>query len=297
MIFIYFIINPISGKGTHGLTTDYINSFFACGQYMIETHFTKYKNHAEELSREAVILNADVVVACGGDGTINEVASALIGTGKKLGIIPLGSGNGLASNLGIPQNIEKALKILRAGTATLIDVGILNKQYFFSNAGVGIDAAIISHYQKRGKRTLLAYIISSLSANIKYKATTAILTIGNEKIKSKPFMLFISNSNEMGYKMSLTPNAKLNDGLLDIVLIPEISVFNKIMLGYLVLCKKIMRFKKAQRFVAEKLVIELPEKIFTDIQLDGEHHSTRANIFEISLLPQALPVIVKSKKI
>lgn len=294
MTYIHFIVNPISGKGSHNLAAEHIKSFFPADSYRIEVHHTKYKGHAEELSRAAVILNADIIVACGGDGTINEVASALVGTVKKLGIVPLGSGNGLASNLRLPRCIDDALEIIRDGASTLMDVGKVNGNYFFSNMGTGIDAAIIRHYQNRGKRTLPAYIISSIRAAFSYKATPALITLGSQTIIARPFMLFVSNSNEMGYGMSLTPDAKPDDGLLDIVLIPELSLFNKIVLGYLVLRNKAERFKNAQRFVSGRLTIELPEKIFTDIQLDGEHHNLKTNILEVSLLSGALPVIVKN---
>lgn len=292
MTYIHFIVNPISGKGSNVLEIDYIKSFFPDDNFRIEVYHTKHKGHAIELGRAAVILNADIVVACGGDGTINEVASALVGTGKKLGIVPLGSGNGLASNLGLPLCIDDALEIIRGGASTLMDVGKVNGNYFFSNMGTGIDAAIIRHYQKRGKRTLLAYIISSIAASFSYKATPVLVTLESQTITAKPFMLFISNSNQMGYNMSLTPNAKLNDGRLDIVLIPELSIIGKLALGYMVLRNRTGQFKKAKRFLSDRLRIELPQKIFTDIQLDGEHHYLKTNILEVSLLSDAMQVIV-----
>lgn len=111
MKYLHFIVNPISGTGRHEITEHLIRQFLPADGFQIEVHHTAYKGHATDLSKAALALNADIVVACGGDGTINEVASVLVGTGKKLAIIPLGSGNGLSANLNIPKVISDALNI------------------------------------------------------------------------------------------------------------------------------------------------------------------------------------------
>ncbi|MBE98491.1 diacylglycerol kinase family protein [Flavobacterium coralii] len=290
--YIHFIVNPISGKGTHRLSKEYLQGFFSPEFFRIEVDYTEYRGHAIALSRTAAILNADTIVACGGDGTIHEVASALVGTDRILGIVPVGSGNGLASNLNIPRNIESAIKIIAAGHTIPIDVGKINEYYFFSNTGTGIDALVIKHYEKSGKRTLLSYVKASLSASLKFKPKRAAISFGNDIVEVNPFMLFISNSNEMGYSMSLTPEAKLNDGLLDVIIIPEISFFEKIVLGWYVLRNRTEKFKKAQRCVTEKLLIEYPEKIFTDTQIDGEYYHLRTNKIDVTVLENGLHVIV-----
>jgi len=292
MRYIHFIVNPISGKGTHRLSKDYLQSFFSPDLYRIEVDYTEYRGHAIALSRTAAILNADTIVACGGDGTIHEVASALVGTDRTLGIVPVGSGNGLAANLNIPRNIESAIKIIAAGHSIPIDVGKMNEHYFFSNTGTGIDAMVIKHYEKSGKRTLLSYVKASLSASLKFKHKRAIVSFGNDIIEVNPFLLFISNSNEMGYNMSLTPEAQLNDGLLDVIIIPEISFFEKIVLGWYVLRSRTEKFKKAQRCITDKLLIEYPEKIFTDAQIDGEYYYLRTNEIDVTVLKNGLQVIV-----
>lgn len=292
MRYIHFIVNPISGKGTHRLSKEYLQSFFSPDLYRIEVDYTEYRGHAIALSRTAAILNADTIVACGGDGTIHEAASALVGTDRTLGIVPVGSGNGLAANLNIPRNIESAIKIIAAGHSIPIDVGKMNEHYFFSNTGTGIDAMVIKHYEKSGKRTLLSYVKASLSASLKFKPKKAIISFGNDIIEVNPFLLFISNSNEMGYNMSLTPEAQLNDGLLDVIIIPEISFFEKIVLGWYVLRSRTEKFKKAQRCITDKLLIEYPEKIFTDAQIDGEYYYLRTNEIDVTVLKNGLQVIV-----
>lgn len=291
MCYIHFIVNPISGKAKHEITASYLKSFFPADKYSIQVDYTEYKNHATELTKIAIEANPDIIVACGGDGTINEVASCLIGTNIKLGIVPVGSGNGLAANLQIPQNPEKALQIIKNGNITAIDVGKINDQYFFSNTGIGIDATIIKNYEHSGKRTLVSYIRSALKASFEFKPSKTQLIFSDRLIVENPFMLFVSNSNEMGYGMSLTPKASLSDGLLDLVIIPHLSFRQKLLLGYYVLGNKIEKFKKAQHFLIDKVHIELPEKIFPDVQIDGEYHSFKTIHIDISILPKTLNVI------
>jgi len=292
MPYIHFIVNPISGKGKHEITTSYIKSFFPNESYTIEVDYTEYKNHATELTKIAIEANPDCIVACGGDGTINEIASCLIGTDIKLGIVPVGSGNGLAANLKIPKELSKSLDLIKNGTALAIDAGKVNEHCFFSNMGIGIDALIIKNYEQSGKRTLISYIISALAASLEFKPTKTMISLNDKLIVDNPFMLFVSNSNEMGYGMSLTPKASLSDGLLDLVIIPSLSFREKLLLGYYVLRNKTDQFKKSQHFLLNKLHLELPEKIFPDIQIDGEYHSFKTTTIEISILPKALQVII-----
>ena len=162
MIYIHFIINTISGKGNHNLGKTELEKYFPKGEFKIEVDYSNYKKHAITLTKNAIENSPDYIVACGGDGTINEVASCLINTKIKLGIIPVGSGNGLASNLNIPKEIEKATEIIRNGNSQTIDVGQVNEHYFFSNMGIGIDAHIIKKYETYKKRTLIAYLKASM---------------------------------------------------------------------------------------------------------------------------------------
>jgi diacylglycerol kinase (ATP) len=292
MLYIHFIVNPISGNGKHIITRSTLRSFFPADMFRIEVDYTEHKKHATELTNNAVSNNPDCIVACGGDGTINEVASCLINTSIKLGIIPVGSGNGLSAHLHIPKNIEQALQVIINGQSTAIDVGRLNDKYFFSNMGVGIDAMIIRNYENSGRRTLIAYIKASLAASMEFKPQKTALSFNNKMLEENPFMLFISNSNEMGYNMSLTPKASLKDGMLDLVTVPKLSFPEKLILGYYVLRNKVDKFKKAQHALIDNLHIELPEKIFTDAQIDGEYHNLKTNSLKVSVIKSGLEVII-----
>ena len=143
MKYIHFIINPISGDGKHNLSRTVLEKYFSEREYKIAVDYSNHKHHAIMLTNNAVTKSPDYIVACGGDGTINEVASCLVNTQIKLGIIPIGSGNGLASNLKIPKLLEEATQVIKNGKTQFIDIGKVNQHYFFSNMGIGIDALII----------------------------------------------------------------------------------------------------------------------------------------------------------
>jgi len=292
MIDIHFIVNPISGKGSHGITVEFLKAYFHETDYTIEVSYSEYKKHAVLLTQRAIQSNPHIIVACGGDGTINEVASCLVGTTIMLGIIPVGSGNGLASHLKIPRDINAALKIILSHSSHKMDVGQVNQQYFFSNMGIGIDALIIKNYEAAKKRTLLAYISASIKAATQFKISPAVLTINTISIKCNPFLLFISNSNEMGYGMSLTPNASLFDGMLDVVVLPKLNLLSKLYFGFLVLINKTETFKSVKQYTADALEIEMPHKIFTDVQIDGEYHNLKTNKLTIKILTKSLNVLI-----
>jgi diacylglycerol kinase (ATP) len=291
MTYIHFIVNPISGNGKHNITEAFLRSSFPASEFKIEIDYTNRKKHAIELTKAAVANNPNYIVACGGDGTINEVASCLIGTTIKLGIIPVGSGNGLASNLNIPRKFEKAIEIIRKGTVSTIDVGKINEHYFFSNTGIGIDSMIIKKYEQSGKRTLIAYIKAALSSSFEFKTQETKLSFDNKEIIANPFLLFISNSNEMGYNMSLTPKASLNDGWLDMIVVPQLSFLEKMTLGYHVLRNTVEKFKKAQHTLIQDLTIEVPTATSLDSQIDGESYTIKTNSIKVSIIKNGLTVI------
>lgn len=291
MIYIRFIVNPISGKGKHNITASYLRSHFPRSQYRIEVDYTQYKTHAIELTQSILPDQPDCVVACGGDGTVSEVASCLVNSKTKLGIIPVGSGNGLAANLQIPKDIGKAIEIIRKGNNTTIDVGKVNERYFFSNMGIGIDAMVIKKYERSGKRTLLAYVRAALASGLAYTPSHTVMRFNDKEVAIDPLLLFVSNSNEMGYGMSLTPLASLSDGRLDLVISPQLSFLKRLQLGYFVLTGNIGKFKQAKHELIQNLQIEMPDKIFTDIQIDGESHNLKTNIIDVSIIKEGLRVI------
>lgn len=292
MRYIHFIVNPISGNGLHRIDKTELQRYFPKESFRIEVDYSNYKRHAVLLTQNAILKKPNCIVACGGDGTINEVASCLINTEIKLGIIPVGSGNGLASHLKIPVDMETAALIIRKGYSQAIDVGKVNEYYFFSNMGIGIDAAIIKKYESYSKRTLFSYVRASLSSSFQFTPLKAVFILNDQFIETNFFLLFISNSNEMGYGMSLTPKASLTDGRLDLLMVSELSFINKLRLAICIVNNRTEKFKKARHSLIETMKVEVPDRIFLDTQIDGEFHNLKTNTIEISVIKNGLNVLI-----
>jgi diacylglycerol kinase (ATP) len=289
---IHFIINPIAGSGNHKIDQTFLESFFNKDEYYITTKYSAYKTHTRELTKISIKEKADIIVACGGDGTINEVASCIIGTPILLGIIPLGSGNGLASNLNIPKNLNKAISIIKKRKVRIIDVGVLNGKYFFSNAGVGFDAYVIKNYEESNNRKFLSYIKAFFKSFKNINDTRIIeVTMNEETFEVKPFMIFISNSNELGYKVSLTPKASLEDGLLDILIVPKISAIKIILISLLMMIKKHHLLKEVKNIQTKQLLLHRKDFNHFKMQIDGEYHFIESNKINISIAEKRLRVI------
>jgi len=288
---IYFIVNPISGKGKHNITLEYINTLFDSANYEVHVSYSTYKRHAIQLTQEALAAHADIIVACGGDGTIHEVATEVVGKDVVFGVVPVGSGNGLASNLSIPKDIEKAVLRVRDGKVIKMDVGSVNGEYFFSNMGFGIDATIIDNYEKSGKRKLGAYIKAALNSAQHYTAKKMYVSYKGQTKEVNPLLLFISNSNEMGYNMSLTPKASLTDGMLDYLMVPKINIFKQLTFGLYVLLKKTDKFRKTDYVQTDQITVEIVGEQKNGFQMDGEYYEYDTNKFEIRMIKGGLQVL------
>lgn len=286
-------MNPISGKGKNSLDPAMVLRVFNPKTFKIEITETLKPSHAIELSLESIKKGVDIIVACGGDGTINEVAGCLIGTSVKLGIIKFGSGNGLATTLNIPKNSEDALRVIKQGITTKIDAGEINNHYFFSNSGIGFDANVINNYSNTKKRQLASYLKASLSTFFSKPPPLSIeIAINSELFSLKPFMVFVSNSNEMGYDISLTPKASIQDGMLDVIIVETLNKLEIIYFAFLLLIKKPQKFKKAHYFLTKNIEITnlLNGSVLT--QIDGESRQIDSNPLKISIKKEALSVII-----
>ncbi len=291
---IHFIVNPIAGKGKNELSEAFLENFFQKSDYSISIKKTEFVLHAAALAKASVEEEAQIIVSCGGDGTINEVASSLVDTSVVLGILPMGSGNGLASHLKIPKNLKKALSIIKNRNIIAIDTGTINGEPFFSNMGVGFDAHVISDFEKNTTRRLLSYVKSTLRTLKKYhyKNVVELKYNGTTELIS-PFLLFVSNSNETGYKMSLTPRASLQDGLLDLVIVPKLSNFKLFIFTFLFLFKKHHLIKEVRFRQVTGLEIKSLDNIILKAQKDGEFFIPKEPKIEIAIHPKNLNVCVQ----
>jgi YegS/Rv2252/BmrU family lipid kinase len=293
MLAIHFIVNPIAGYGHHKFSETILKNYFEADKYCVTIKSSDYKGHAIDLAKESINQKANIIVACGGDGTINEVASALVGTSIPLGIVPFGSGNGLASNLNIPKNVKKALNIIKNNNQTRIDVGCINDRYFFSNSGFGFTASAIKNYEVLKQRTLLSYIKSSLKSFKEFnQIQDNIININGTSEIVNPFLIFISNSNIMGYNFSLTPKASLQDGLLDVIIIPKISKLKILCFGLCMLINKPQLLKEVNYFQTKAILLSKQQFNSFESQIDGEFVEINQQSLSIFLKEKALKVIV-----
>ena len=290
---IHFIVNPISGNGNNLITPKLVSGVFNFDEFKVKIKQTQKSKHAKELALKSIKEGADVIVACGGDGTVNEIASSLVGSNVKLGIVPMGSGNGLASALKIPKSISGALNVIKNSNSTQIDVGEINKHYFFSNTGIGFDANVINNYSKTKQRRLGSYLKASLLTFFNNPPSLSVkITTESKSLRLKPFMVFVSNSNEMGYDISLTPKASIQDGMLDAIIVEPLNKLEIIYFGFLLLIKRPQSFKKAHYFLTKNLEITNLEKGGVLAQIDGESVQIKANQINIQIKQDALSVVV-----
>lgn len=211
-----FIVNPISGTSNKKAIIDMIPDYFEEGTY--EIAYTERPGHAEELARNAAGNKYHAAIAIGGDGTVNEVARGLVKSGTALGIIPCGSGNGLARHLGISMKPNKALETLKENDVKDCDYGLICGHPFFCTAGVGFDAEVSNTFAKAGKRGLTTYLKTTIGVGLKYKGEVMDLEFDDgEVIKGERYWLITAgNAAQYGNDFFITPDASLRDGLLDI---------------------------------------------------------------------------------
>ena len=289
---IHFIVNPIAGKGNKHIDETLLSSYFSKDHYEVRVKSTKYKGEAVVLTQESVNQGAAIIVACGGDGTVNEVASVLVNSQCILGIVPIGSGNGLASHLKIPKDIEKALLLIQHEITTRIDVGSCNGTYFFSNTGFGFDAKVIRRYEGFTGRTLNSYLKACVVTFFNNKnEDSLVVTINGTKKYKDPFLIFASNSNELGYNFSLTPKASLQDGLLDVLIIPKMQKLQLVWFGVMLIFKRHLGLNGVVSYQTNKLYIIRNEGRYFESQMDGEYKTLEEIEVSIELLKDSIIVI------
>lgn len=222
---ILFVINPISGgkkkDGFEKAALEVLDN----REFMAEFVYTKYQRHAYELAAKAVGDGIDAVVAVGGDGTINEVAAALSDTDIPLGIIPEGSGNGLALYLGIPLNEKAALRRLNRFETTRIDTGKVNGSPFFNMAGIGFDASVSDRFAHENTRGAIGYLKAVLMEISSYKTKKYQLEIDGVAYEREAFMISVANSPQYGNNAYIAPQASVTDGVLDVCIIHKFPLY------------------------------------------------------------------------
>lgn len=222
---ISIIINPISGGSDKEKLLKEMQMALDPALFQTEILYTKAPRHATELAREAVKNKVDVVVVVGGDGSINEVGEALIGSQTALAIIPTGSGNGIARHLQIPTQGTQAIEVLKKGNIQTIDTVTINNRHYLGVAGIGFDAEVSWDFANFGHRGFISYLLLVLKKFPGYRPQNYELIIDGKPLTKRAFLICFANTSQFGNGAYIAPHAKVDDGLLEVVIIKKFPLY------------------------------------------------------------------------
>ncbi|NQU35327.1 MAG: diacylglycerol kinase family lipid kinase [Bacteroidetes bacterium] len=287
---ILFIINPNSVKKNTSRISKAIESGINHKEFDVKVEYTKSANHAVSLSKIAVADGVEIVVAVGGDGTVNEVASQMINSNSTLGIVPLGSGNGLARHLGISRNIEKAINLINLQNTSVIDTGSINDKVFVSIAGVGFDALIAEKFAQGNQRGFIGYFKQVASEYLKYKPMEYKLIFNDgHVIEKKALFVAFANSTQFGYNTTIAPNAKIQDGLIDVCIIEKPKLYKIPHIANLLLLKRVDKSPLVQIIKTKGLKIHRADE--GNVNIDGEAVNFGKEL-DVRINPLSLKIII-----
>ncbi|WP_430933304.1 diacylglycerol/lipid kinase family protein [Saccharicrinis sp. 156] len=264
---ILFLINPVSGVGKQRTIERYIESELDCNKLSVDIDYTEFRAHARELAGKAVG-QYDAVVAVGGDGTVNEVASKLVGTDTALAIVPTGSGNGLARFMQIPMRINKAIQSLNYFHEKKIDTMKVNQYCSVNVAGIGFDAHISHNFEGKKLRGPLGYLQLITTEFAGYQSDTYQLKIDGKVYNRKAFLISFANSSQYGNNIHIAPNAQIDDGLIDVSIIRDFPMFDAPAMIFSLLDKSINKNDNDEVVRAKRIEIEHPSELKAHV--DGE---------------------------
>jgi diacylglycerol kinase (ATP) len=223
-----FIVNARSGAADHALPL--VRAFAT--RHGAELMLTEHPGHGTELAAQAIADGCERIVAVGGDGTMNEVASALVGTSATLGLVPCGSGDGLGRHLRIHGPVEHALRVLDEGEPRLIDSGTADGHPFFTAAGMGFEAEIGQRFNQLRKRGFLRYLTTSFAAWRRYESQHYKIIHAGGEVQVHAFTLAVANSDQYGNDVRIAPRARVDDGRLNLTAIPPMTILNGMPLAW-----------------------------------------------------------------
>lgn len=285
------ILNPAAGRGLRNAEQNIARALRRHG-VLAEVLTTSKAGDGVEMARKAAADGCNLVVAAGGDGTVNEVVNGLVGTDCLLGILPLGTVNVLVRELNIPLNPYEAIKVIASGSPKRIDIGYANGRCFALMAGFGFDAEVVANVLQPIKDWIgvSAYILKGLETLAKYKATEISIKMPEETYETKAFLVIAANVSTYTYNLKITPHATPDDGLLDVCVF-ERPITDRI--GFMrqvadVFIHRHLYHKAVRYFRTSEIKVESTPEVY--VQIDGDPCGTTPT--QISVDPQVLPVIV-----
>ena len=287
---IFFIINPISGvrNKLKAKLPELIEEILG-KNYDFAIKYTESKGHARELAREAVEKGYEIIGVAGGDGSVNEVASALMHNNAVMAVIPLGSGNGLARHMKISMDIRVALEAINQHKVEKIDLCEYHNLIFCSNAGLGFDAFVTKLFARSKVRGLYSYVKSIFKALFTYPFYRYKLNADGKTYEGEAFLITAFNANQYGYNFKIAPQADLQDGKLDVFIVKKFPKWK----AFIIMAKVVSGMQKHTKYVdsikASKIIIETEKRVH--FQIDGEQVPKEKKV-EINVLPNALNIVM-----
>ena len=290
-----FVFNPRSGRPRRNAPIlPMLRAFISARALDADLFCTEGPGHATELARDAVASGCLRVVAVGGDGTVNEVAQALIHTPAAMGLVPCGSGNGLALHLGLPRAFPEALE-LAAGTSgrmAELDTGSANGLPFVNAMGLGLDADVARRFNRLVRRGLPAYARTALSAFLSRTTERCHVSVAGHRESIDALLIAVANSDQYGNNARIAPRARVDDGVLDLVVVRPVGVLSACVLGARLFLGGLDRSEGVRRLSGARFLIERPAAGL--IHTDGETHETGA-VIEIAVHPRSLLILVPTE--
>ncbi len=286
-----FIVNPNAGKKISDKIISTIRLEFPQNIYY-QIVIWKDKNHFDEITELLKTQGYTDAIAVGGDGTVNHVAKTILNTNIRLGIVPIGSGNGLARSLGLSMKIEEVIHQIALGKTASIDSGLVNGIPFFCTSGIGFDAHIGNLFASMTNRGLQGYIKITVRELFKYRAKEYALTFNNQTIKQKAFLITVANAGQYGNDFYIAPQASMQDGQFHVVIIKPFNALKVIGLMMRILMRKAYLSSSIETYVTDKITITRDKN--DTIHFDGEPTlENKEVVFENRAL--SLQVIVGEK--
>jgi YegS/Rv2252/BmrU family lipid kinase len=290
---IAYIINPISGITDKKIVADHIIKTTDTDRFDLEIYHTKCVNDGFRQAKEYAGNGFSRIIAVGGDGTVNEVARGLLGSDSALGIIPLGSGNGFARHLKISLNYQKANYIAQNGEIISSDYGLLNDKPFFCTAGIGFDAQVGQRFAQIGRRGFVSYAQASFMEYFHYSPQNYKITIDGKTFTRRAFLITCANISQWGYNAYIAPDASLNDGLIDLVIVTPFSFVVAPIIGLRVFTKSLYNSRNIEVYRAREITVERDKA--GCIHIDGEPMNEE-KVLKIKIIPGKLKIIVPTNE-
>lgn len=291
---ITFIVNPISGSHHKDDIPQMIAEGIDPNRFEVDIRFTEYSGHAAQIAHESVENKANIVVAVGGDGTVNEVARSLTHSDTALGIIPSGSGNGLARHLCIPMNIRKAISIINQCQIETFDYGVVNDIPFFCTCGMGFDAFISLKFAEAGKRGPITYVENVLMEGLKYKPETYEVEDQTGTHRYKAFLIACANASQYGNNAYIAPKASMKDGMMDVIIMEPFTAMEAPQISFDLFNKTLGNNSKIKAFQAKS--IRIHRSAPGAIHYDGDPILTNQDV-EVHIEPLGIKIVTNPEAV